>query len=42
MVSLTATDDGVFLGDPDLGESLVVTSGRVDLGGDEPLIASED
>ena len=42
VVSLTATDDGVFLGDPDLGESLVVTAGRVDLGGDESLIASED
>ena len=41
VVSLTPTDDGV-LGDPDLGESLVVTAGRVDLGGEESLIASED
>ena len=41
----TTGDDGFFLGDPDFGESPVVTAadvGRVDLGGEEALIVSED
>ena len=43
--SWTTGDDGFFLGDPDFGESPVVTAadvGRVDLGGEEALIVSED
>lgn len=42
---VTTGDDGFFLGDPDFGESPVVTAagvGRVDLGGEEALIVSED